>query len=42
MCNGNGNITGALGLNLDSLDNINVLNNVSQRIDNAIREADKK
>ncbi len=38
--NGDGNITGALGLNLDSLDNINVLNNVSQRIDNAIREAD--
>lgn len=38
--NGDGNITGALGLNLDSLDNINVLNNVSQRIDNAKTEAD--
>ena len=38
--NGDGNITGALGLNLDSLDNINVLNNASQRIDNAKAEAD--
>jgi energy-coupling factor transporter transmembrane protein EcfT len=38
--NDDGNITGALGLNLDSLDNINVLNNVSQRIDNAKTEAD--
>ena len=38
--NGDGNITGALGLNLDSLDNINVLNNASQRIDNAKTEAD--
>ena len=38
--NGDGNITGALGLNLNSLNNINELNNASQRIENAKREAD--